>query len=310
MSLPVRKESFLVNGYYAFLEKMIPATVNIHTVVRPSHPSASILGTERTGSGTLIDTAGHILTVGYVVLGAERLLVTSQRGEQASARIAHIDFESGLAILQADLDGTFSVPLGDSGTLRPGQMGLILAATGTTERRVTEGFVTAVTVFDAYWEYMIERALMTTAVNPGFGGGAFVTLEGGMVGVVSLNLGGLKDSTMVIPLEYFVRIREQMLAHGRVRNHIPRAWIGISLMPSSRGLLVFGVTANGPADHAGVKPGDIILSINDHEVLDRPDMYRHLWQHQAGEEIILMLLREGRRHVVPVHSQDRAVFFQ
>lgn len=299
-----------MNGYYAFLEKMIPATVNIHTVIRPSHPSASMLGTERAGSGTLIDAAGHILTVGYVVLGAERLLITSQQGEQAPARIVHIDFESGLAVLQTDIDGACSVPLGDSSTLQPGQMGLILAATDTTERRVTEGFITAVTAFDAYWEYMLERALLTTAVNPGFGGGAFVTLEGVMVGVVSLNLGGLKDSTMVIPLEYFLRIREQLLVHGRVRNRIPRAWIGISLMPSPRGLLVFGVTANGPADHAGVKPGDIILSISDHEVLDRPDMYRHLWQHQAGEEVILILLREGKRHVVPVHSQDRALFFR
>jgi S1-C subfamily serine protease len=299
-----------VNGYYAFLEKMIPATVNIHAVVPPSHPSASILGTERAGSGTLIDAAGHILTVGYVVMGAEQLLVTLQQGQQAPARIVHIDFESGLALLQADIYEACRMPLGDSSALQPGHIGLILAATDTTERRVTEGFITSVGAFDAYWEYMLERAVLSTAVNPGFGGGAFITLEGVMVGVVSLNLGGLKDSTMVIPVEYFLRIREQLLTYGKVRNRVPRAWIGIYPMPSPRGLLIFGVTADGPADRAGVKPGDIILSISDHEVIDRPDLYRHLWQYQAGEEVILILMREGMRHVIPIHSQDRALFFQ
>lgn len=299
-----------MNGYYAFLEQMIPATVHIHTLVRAAHPSANILGAEREGSGTLIDDAGHILTVGYVVLGAEELTVTLQQGEQVPARVLHIDFESGLAVLQAEVGGTVCMTLGDSSQLHPGHMGLILAATETTERRVTEGIVTAIGPFDAYWEYMLDRAILTTAVNAGYGGGAFMTLEGVMVGVVSLNLGGLKDASMVIPLDYFLRIRDEILVHGSVRSRIPRAWIGMYPMPSPRGLIVFGVTSDGPADLSGVKPGDIILSINDHEIVDRPELYKHLWQHEAGEEIILMLIREGKRHVIPVQSRDRAVFFQ
>lgn len=299
-----------MNGYYTFLEKIMPATVNIRAYVRPDHPSADILGTERAGSGTLIDDVGHILTVGYVVLGAERILVTLQQGEQVQAHVVYIDFESGLAVLQADIRGAVSMPLGDSGTLQRGQMGLILAATDTTERRVTAGLVTAIEAFDAYWEYMLDRAILTTAVNAGFGGGAFVTLAGVMVGVVSLNLGGLKDSTMVIPLESFLRIRDELFIYGRVRSRVPRAWVGLYPMPSPRGLIVFGLTSGGPADRAGVKPGDMLLSIDDHEVLDRPTLYRHLWQHQAGEEVVLILMREGMRHVVAIHSQDRALFFQ
>jgi S1-C subfamily serine protease len=299
-----------VNGHYTFLEKIIPATVNIRAYVRSAHPSADILGTERAGSGTLIDDVGHILTVGYVVLGAERVVVTLQQGEEVQARVVYIDFESGLAVLQADIHGALSMPLGDSRTLQRGQMGLILAATDTTERRVTAGLVTAIEAFDAYWEYMLDRAILTTAVNAGFGGGAFVTLAGVMVGVVSLNLGGLKDSTMVIPLESFLRIHEELVIYGRVHSRVPRAWVGIYPMPSPRGLVVFGVTSGGPADRAGVQPGDIILSIDDHEVLERPDLYRHLWQHQAGEEVVLILRREGMRHVIPIRSQDRAIFFQ
>ncbi len=239
-----------MNGYYKFLEQLIPATVNIHTMVKRNHPSASILGTERAGSGTLVDRHGHILTVGYVVLGAEELTVTLQPGQEAEARVVYIDFESGLALLQADVDVDDHVPVRDSGELEVGQMGLLLASTDAMARRVTEGVITGIEPFDAHWEYMLDRAILTTADNPGFGGGAFVTLGGEMVGVVSLNLGGLKDASMIIPLDDFLQNRDEVLAHGRVRNRVPRAWVGVHPMPLPRGLIIFGVTEDGPA-HKG-----------------------------------------------------------
>lgn len=298
-----------MNGYYKFLEQLIPATVNIHTIVKRHHPTASILGTERAGSGTLIDTDGHILTVSYVVLGAEALTVTLQQGEEAPAHVVYIDYESGMALIRAELSTPHHIPTSDSSGLETGQMGLLLASTDVTERRVTEGVITAIEPFDAYWEYMVDRAILTTAENPGFGGGAFITLQGVMTGVVSLNLGGLKDATMVIPLDYFQRIRDEVVAHGRVRSQVPRAWIGMYPMPSPRGLIVFGVTDDGPAHIGGIKPGDILVSLDDQDVSDRATLYQRLWEHQAGEEVILTVLREGRRRVLPIQSQDRAEFF-
>ena len=299
-----------MNGFYKFLEQLIPATVNIHTLVQDDHPSASTLGVERAGSGTIIDAAGHILTVGYVVLGAETITVTLQRGDRVPAHILHIDFDSGLAVLQADIAGSCTMPLGASSNLRPGQMGLLLAATGQTERRVTEGFITAIEQFDAHWEYMLDRAILTTAENAGFGGGAFVTLDGTMVGVVSLNLNRLKDTTVVIPLEYFLHMKDELFTHGKIRQHVPRAWVGMWPVPSSRGLSILGVTPRSPAALADVRQGDIILSIGDHEVIDRPDFYRHLWQYHAGEEVILIVMREGRSHTIPIQSQNRTLFYQ
>ena len=298
-----------MNGYYKFLEQLIPATVNIHAIAKRNHPSAGILGTERAGSGTVIDRDGHILTVGYVVLGAETLTITLQQGESASARVVYIDFESGLALLQADVSAAYHVPVSDTSGLETGQMGLLLASTDVMERRVTEGVITGLEPFDAHWEYMVDRAILTTAENPGFGGGAFVTLGGVMTGVVSLNLGGLKDASMIIPLDYFLGVRDEVIAHGRVRNRVPRAWIGVHPMPSPRGLIIFGVTEDGPAHIAGVKPGDILVSLADQEVGDRVTLYQRLWAYQAGEEVVLIVLREGRRHVLPVQSRDRAEFW-
>lgn len=258
-----REEQCALNGYYKFLEQLIPATVNIHTIAKRDHPSASILGTERAGSGTLIDQHGHILTVSYVVLGAEELTVTLQQGEEALARVIYIDFGSGLALLQVDVSAAYPVPVRDSSGLESGQMGLLVASTDTRERRVTEGIITGIERFDAHWEYLLDRAILTMAENPGFGGGAFITLDGAMTGVVSLNLGGLKDASMIIPVDYFLRVRDEVLAHGRVRRRVPRAWIGVHPMPLPRGLIIFGVTENGPADQAGVKPGDLLVSLED-----------------------------------------------
>jgi len=298
-----------LNGFYKFLEQLIPATVSIHALIKRDHPTANLLGVERSGSGTLIDGDGHILTVGYVVLGAEELSVTLQRGEEVPARVVYIDHESGLAVVQADVRGTDRIPLGESSELAPGQTGFLIAATDSTQRRVTEGVVTGVEPFDAYWEYMLERAVLTTGENPGLGGGAFVTLDGVMTGIVSLNLGGIKDATMIIPVEYFLRHRDDILAYGQVRNRIARAWIGLYPMPSPRGLIVFGAIEDGPADVAGIRPGDLIVSLDDQEVGDRADLYRRLWQHEAGEAVILMVMREGRRHVMPISSMDRAIFY-
>jgi S1-C subfamily serine protease len=298
-----------VNGYYKFLEQLMPAAVNIQTMVKAGHPSVSVLGSERTGSGTLIDAEGHILTVGYVVMGAEMITVTLQTGEEAQARVLHIDYESGFALLRAEVRHRPTIPLGRANALRPGQMGLLIASTDLTERRVSEGIITSLGPFDAYWEYMVDHAILTTGENPGLGGGAFITLSGEMVGIVSLNLGGLKDASMIIPLDYFQRLRDDLFRYGYVPGRIPRAWIGLYPMPSPRGMIVFGITPTGPADVAGVKAGDIILSLDDQEVVDRVTLYQRLWQHRAGEEVVLSVLREGRKHILPVPSQDRAVFY-
>jgi len=299
-----------VNGFYKFLENILPATVHIHTHIAPEHASAATLGTERMGSGTVIDERGSILTVGYVVLGAQQITVTLQQGAQVNAQLIDVDFDSGLAVLRADMPRVPPITLGDSHDLSRGQMGLILASTEPTERRVSEGIVTALEAFDAYWEYMVDRAIFTTATNLGLGGGAFITLDGVMRGVVSLNLGDLRDATMVIPLEYFARIREQIMPYGRTRERPARAWLGLYPMFSPRGLLVFEVVARGPAARAGLQAGDVIVRLDGQEISSRPAFYTQLWQQPAGAQVVLDILRDGRLQTITVQSQDRWEFFR
>jgi S1-C subfamily serine protease len=114
---------------------------------------------------------------------------------------------------------------------------------------------------------------------------------------------------MVIPGEYFQRLKDEIFRHGRVRQRIPRAWLGLYPIPSPRGLVVFGVTAEGPAARAGIRQGDILLRIGEQEILERTDFYQRLWMHRAGETVALEVMRDGGVYRFTPISQDRAVFF-
>ena len=156
-----------MNDYLKFLEQVVPAVVSIRSVTPQRHPSARVLGTERTGSGAIIDAEGHILTVGYVVMGARTIEITLPDHQQYSASLLFQDFESGMAILQTPARDLPTVRLGRSAALQEGDNVIIVASTDPTQRMASPGFISALRPFDAYWEYMLDRAILTTAMNPG-----------------------------------------------------------------------------------------------------------------------------------------------
>ena len=160
-----------MNDHLKFLDHVVPAVVSIRSVTPQRHPSARLLGTERTGSGAVIDAEGHILTVGYVVMGARTIEITLPNQQQYPATLLFQDFESGMAILQTPARDLPTIPLGRSAALKEGDHVIIVAATDQTQRMASPGFISALRPFDAHWEYMLDRAILTTAMNPGFGGG-------------------------------------------------------------------------------------------------------------------------------------------
>ena len=138
-----------MNDYLKFLEHVVPAVVSIRSVTPQRHPSARILGTERTGSGSVIDAEGHILTVGYVVMGARTIEITLPDQQQYPATLLFQDFESGMAILQTPARDLPTVPLGQSAALQEGDNVIIVAATDQTQRMASPGFISALRPFDA-----------------------------------------------------------------------------------------------------------------------------------------------------------------
>jgi S1-C subfamily serine protease len=299
-----------VNDHLKFLEHVVPAVVSIRSVTPQRHPSARILGTERTGSGAVIDAEGHILTVGYVVMGARTIEITLPDQQQYPATLLFQDFESGMAILQTPARDLPTVSLGRSAALQEEDNVIIVAATDQTQRMASPGFISALRPFDAYWEYMLDRAILTTAMNPGFGGGPLLDAFGKMIGVLSLNLNSPKEMSLAIPIDLFHGIRDSVFTFGQVVGRRPRPWIGIYSEAIEGGVAVIGLIPNGPASRAGVEAKDMILEVDHVEITGRRDLYEALWKRRAGDELILTIQRGEDLHEIRLTGIDRAEFYR
>jgi len=299
-----------LNDYLKFLEYVVPATVSIRSVTPQRHPSARLLGTERMGSGAIIDAEGHILTVGYVVMGARTIEVTLPDQQQFPATLVCQDFESGIAILQTPARDLPTVPLGHSSSLKEGDKVIIVAATDQTQRMASPGFISALRPFEAYWEYMLDQAILTTAMNPGFGGGPLLDSLGQMIGVLSLNLNSTKEMTLAIPIDLFHRVKEGVFTFGSITDRRPRPWVGMYSEPVEGGVAVIGLIPNGPASRAGMEVKDVILEVNNAEATGRRELYELMWRNRAGDELTFTVQRGEEVLDIRVTSMDRAEFYR
>jgi serine protease Do len=298
-----------VDATVGLVQALLPVTAHVTARVAAAHPSARILGTERIGSAVVVDPGGLLLTVNYVVMGARRVRVTMTDGRRLEAKVAAQDFESGLALLRVPAAGLPAARLASSDEVALGASVFVIAATGPTERRVAAGIVTDLGEFEAYWEYLLDRGIVSSAANPGFGGGPLFDVRGSVVGVVSLNLEGIGRESLAIPIEYFTRYRSELLRFGRVTSRRRRAWIGVFPHTLDEKLIVAGLVPDGPGERAGLQDGDVIVRVDDQEVSSRRDLYAALWRHEPGERVRLEVMREDRPQQVEVVAQDRSDFY-
>jgi S1-C subfamily serine protease len=291
------------------VQSLLPVTAHVAARVASAHPSARILGTERMGSAVVIESGGLLLTVNYVVMGARRVRVTMPDGRRLDAKVAAQDFESGLAVLRVPTTGLPAARLASSDEVTLGTPVFALAATGPTDRRVASGIVTDLGEFEAYWEYLLDRGIVSTVSNPGFGGGPLFDIRGAVVGVVSLNLEGIGRESLSIPVEYFTRHRSELLRFGRVTSRRRRAWIGVFPHSFNEQLIVAGLVPDGPGERAGLQDGDVIVRVDEQEVSSRRDLYAALWRREPGDRVLLDVMREEQAQRVEVVAQDRSDFY-
>lgn len=292
-----------MNARLGLLHAVLPATVDLNAKVPSSHPSARNLGTERMGSGTIVDPTGTILTVNYVVNGAEAITVTLSDGKEYVGRLAAQDFDTGLALVNIDAaDLPFLRP---AETVTIGQPAFMVASSGQQSRRVSDGGVTSVEGYDGQWEYLLERSIRVSAFNPGFGGGTLADSRGRLMGVVSLNLNEIGKFTMAIPVDYYLRDADELKRFGRVRSRPPRPWLGLYPQAMGGHVVVTGVTPAGPAENSGLRQGDIVLTVEGQEVQTRPQLYREIWKKRAGDIITFHVIRGDGSLDVQVASRDR-----
>lgn len=291
------------------LQEVSASTVTVAAEIPTSHPSAAVLGTSRAGTGAVIDDAGTVLTVNYVVLGANKVTVSDAEGRSHPARIVAQDFATGIAVVgAATLEGAPMRP-GSSRAVRAGQDVFLVGSVGTTERRSANGFVFAVDPFDAYWEYYLDRALWVSAINPGLGGAPLCDGRGRFCGVVSLNLGSVGRATLAIPAEHYYDHAEELHRHGRRVSRPTRAWLGMFCYALPDRTVVAGLVPGAPGERFGLSVGDVIVRVDEEQVTGRHQLYEAIWRRKPGETLELKVFRDGRIASVTVTGGDAEEFF-
>ncbi len=301
---------------YAFdLDRALKAVVGIKSYVPPDAYTAGTLGTERAGSGVVIRDSGLIATIGYLVTEAETIWITTATGRAVAGHALAYDQESGFGLVQAL--GRLDLPaleLGDSDALQVGDQAVFAASGG--KHHAVETRVVGRQEFAGYWEYVLDEALFTAPAHPFWGGCGLIGGDGRLLGVGSLILqqgdgkGRRHDMNMVVPIGTLAPILDDLLTYGRV-NRPARPWLGMYATESDDELVVGGLADNGPAEKAGVRAGDRILSVNTEEVSDLASLWRRIWASgSAGAEVRIKLMRDSRAVNVTVRSADRAKFLK
>lgn len=272
--------------------------------------TADSLGTERAGSGIAI-AGGLVLTMGYLVTESDSIWLTTVDGHVLPGHALAVDFETGFGLVQPL--GRLGVPemaLGDSSALEIGSPALLAAAGG--RHRAIETRVVGRQEFAGYWEYLIEDAFFTAPAHPFWGGAALINMEGKLVGVGSLVLqqgdakGRRVDMNMVVPVSLLLPVMDELTRLGRV-NRPPRPWLGMFAMENEDAVMVGGIAEGGPADRAGLRPGDRIVAVDGDEVGDLPGLWRRIWSAgTAGARVRLSVGREQELLHLTLHSVDRA----
>ncbi|KAB1074264.1 S1C family serine protease [Methylobacterium planeticum] len=300
-------------GDYAYdLDRALSAVVALSTRVPPEAFTAETLGTERAGNGVVIRADGLVLTVGYLIMEAETVWLTTHDGRSVPGHVVGFDAATGFGLVQALQPlGLPALQIGRSESLGVGDRAVLAGAGGRTRSVAAE--IIARQEFAGYWEYLLEEALFSAPSHPHWGGTALIGPTGELMGIGSLQLqqGGASGGrmiNMVVPIDLLGPILDDLTARGRP-NRPARPWLGLYATESDEGVVVMGLADDGPAEHADLRAGDIVEAVAGEPVADLADFFRRIWAlGEAGVRVPLTVRRDGQAHKLAVTSADRERF--
>jgi S1-C subfamily serine protease len=293
-------------------EEVLSAIVGVQAKIQADARSAATLGQNRQGSGTLI-REGLVLTIGYLVIEAESIQVTNAEGRTVPATLAGYDHASGFGLLKlaAPLAGK-PMALGDAAALEERDQAIVANATANPSlvQVVSRRLVTG------NWEYLLDSAIFTSPPVMDWSGAALIGPKGELLGIGSLIVpdagspGTQSPGNMFVPVDLLKPILEDLVAKGR-RGGPARPWLGVNAEHFMGRLFVARVSPGGPAEHAGLKTGDIVLGVGGEPVTTLADFYRKLWARgAAGAQVPLKVLQGMEIRDVTVRSIDRVEYFK
>jgi S1-C subfamily serine protease len=296
-------------------DKLYAALVRVQTTAVSNARSNATLGREREGTGTVIAKGGIVLTIGYLLVEADDVKITDNRGRSYPARVLAFDHPTGLGLLKITVPFNVEpVKMGSSAKLGDKEPVLIAGWGGIPDTALA--YVVSRRPFSAPWEYLLDEAIFTSPPTTGWSGAALVDRKGTIVGVGSLIV---RDATvddpkmpgnMFVPIDALKPILDDMIRTGR-RKDAPRPWLGLSAEEVQGRLIVGRVSPDSPADVAGIRTGDIILGVGEEAVRTQTEFYRRVWaKGKAGAEIPLRVLQGVDVKEMRVRSIDRVEYFR
>jgi putative serine protease PepD len=319
----------------AVYEKVADGVVNVTSTAVQMDFFFNAFPTQGSGSGSIINTKGHILTNHHVVANAQKLEVTLANESRYPAKLIGSDPDSDLAVIKIDApkEKLKIIPMGDSKNLKIGQKVLAIGNPFGLERTLTTGIISSLgrTIRSELGTMMEDIIQTDAAINPGNSGGPLLNSEGEMIGINSAIIspsGGSVGIGFAIPVNMAKRLVPELIAKG----YVTHPWIGATIMslfpevakylklPVERGALIAEVVKGGPADKADLKGGnrkvqvgntvlivggDIVVKADQHDVKTNDDLIRYIREKKPGDTILLKVLRKEGFDEVKVKLEER-----
>ena len=301
------------------LTKANAAVVGVQVKATPGSRSAETLGAQRSGSGVVIGSDGLILTIGYLMLEAESIQIITQDNKTLPALAVAYDLATGFGLIRPLLPLRVApVALGSASELQTGDS--LMAATGAQAGGQSGGEEAADVnmtqlvskrPFSGYWEYHIESALFTSPPIGNHSGAPLFNERGQLLGIGSLfTMDAMGQNrrlpgNMFVPVDLLKPILAEMQKTGSTSKS-RRPWLGLTSSEQSGRVQIVRVNKDSPADTAGLKPGDVVLAVDDIKITSLEAFYKGVWaRNEPTDEIRLTVLQGAEVKSIVLRGADR-----
>jgi serine protease DegQ len=268
------------------------------------------------GSGVIVSPEGYILTNNHVVEAADEIEVAFADGRKGVATVVGADPETDLAVIRVKLQNLPAITLGRIDQVMVGDVVLAIGNPFGVGQTVTMGIVSALGRNHLNINTFENFIQTDAAINPGNSGGALIDANGNLLGIntaIYSRSGGSLGIGFAIPVSTVKSVMDSIISHGAV----VRGWIGVEpqdITPElaesfglhqKAGAIIAGVLKNGPADHAGIRPGDILVAVDGKPVTDTTDMLNLIAQLEPGKKSRITVQRKGQESSINVTPGKR-----
>jgi serine protease DegQ len=268
------------------------------------------------GSGVIVSPEGYILTNHHVIEAADEIEIALADGRKSKARVIGSDPETDLAVVKVDMEALPTMTFGHSDNARVGDIVLAIGNPFGVGQTVTMGIISALGRTHLGINTFENFIQTDAAINPGNSGGALVDTAGNLIGIntaIVSRTGGSLGIGFAITTAVAKQIMEQIIQTGGVT----RGWIGVEVQdltpelaesfkrPSTNGALIAGVLKGGPADRAGIKPGDILIAVDGKPVVDSSAMLNLIAALSPGQTATILVMRNQAEKTVKINVGKR-----